>query len=444
MGMMEKMVSVLIMSAGSSRRMGGQNKQQLLLGGEPVLVRSVKAFLGLPEVLEILVVASLENAEGYQRLLAGWLGEEALVRVVAKGGATRQQSVFGGIEEVSPQAEYIAIHDGARPLVRKEDIRRVFADAQSKGAAILAVPVKDTIKMARDGKITGSPERSGLFQAQTPQVFERTAYLSAMEAALKEGFDFTDDAQLFEQAGREVFLTMGSEDNLKVTTPGDIAAAQAALARQESANAFGGQSVKGPVVERNEFWDPGLQPDLPLPGRTGSGSSNPRVRNAPGLALGQGYDVHRLAEGRRLVVGGVDIPWEKGLLGHSDADVLLHAIMDAILGALALGDIGKHFPDKDPRYKGADSRALLREVGRMAAGQGYAPVNIDATIIAQAPKMAPYILGMRQNIAKDLGISLEQVSVKATTEEGLGFTGRGEGISASAVCLLEKPYRMNV
>ena len=165
-------------------------------------------------------------------------------------------------------------------------------------------------------------------------------------------------------------------------------------------------------------------------------------RRSPGLALGQGYDVHRLEEGRRLVVGGVDIPWEKGLLGHSDADVLLHAIMDAILGALALGDIGKHFPDKDPRYKGADSRALLQAVGRMAAGQGYVLVNIDATIIAQAPKMAPYILEMRQNIAKDLGISPERVSVKATTEEGLGFTGRGEGISASAVCLLEKQRGM--
>ena len=154
------------------------------------------------------------------------------------------------------------------------------------------------------------------------------------------------------------------------------------------------------------------------------------------MRVGMGYDVHRLVEDRDLIIGGVKIPYEKGLLGHSDADVLLHAIMDALLGAAALGDIGKHFPDTDPKFKGADSRALLREVCRMLDDNGYSVENIDATIIAQAPKMRPHIDTMRQNIADDLGISLSQINVKATTEEGLGFTGTGEGISSQAICLL--------
>ena len=154
------------------------------------------------------------------------------------------------------------------------------------------------------------------------------------------------------------------------------------------------------------------------------------------MRVGMGYDVHRLVEGRDLIIGGVKIPYEKGLLGHSDADVLLHAIMDALLGAAALGDIGKHFPDTDPKFKGADSRALLRKVCRMLDDNGYCVENIDATIIAQAPKMRPHIDTMRQNIADDLGISLSQINVKATTEEGLGFTGTGEGISSQAICLL--------
>ncbi len=154
------------------------------------------------------------------------------------------------------------------------------------------------------------------------------------------------------------------------------------------------------------------------------------------MRVGMGYDVHRLVEDRDLIIGGVKIPYEKGLLGHSDADVLLHAIMDALLGGAALGDIGKHFPDTDPKFKGADSRALLREVCRMLDDNGYCVENIDATIIAQAPKMRPHIDTMRQNIADDLGISLSQINVKATTEEGLGFTGTGEGISSQAICLL--------
>ena len=385
------MYSVLIMSAGASSRMGGTDKQLLPLCGKTVLQRSVEAFLPFPEVGEILVVASPERAAVYRALLAPFGGR---VRVLSCGGATRQQSVFAGMEAVSPGAEFVAVHDGARPLVPRAVIEEAFRGAAEAGGAIPVLPVKDTIKMGEGGFVRSTPDRGGLFQAQTPQVFRRADYLAAMEEARRRGLDFTDDAQLFELTGRPVRMTKGSEQNLKLTTPADIPAAEAILSGEAA-------------------------PKAPLPPR-----------------IGQGYDIHRLTEGRKLILGGVEIPWQKGLLGHSDADVLLHAVMDAILGALALGDIGGHFPDTDPAYRGADSRELLRAVAGMAAARGYRVANLDATIIAQAPKMKPSIPQMRQNLAADLGVSPDAVSVKATTEEGLGFTGAGEGISASAVCLL--------
>ena len=383
------MTSVLIMSAGSSHRMQGADKQLLLLGGKPVLRRSVEAFLGIPEIGEILVVTGKDTADRYREVLSG-----LPVRVVAKGGATRQQSVFGSMAEVSPAADFVAVHDGARPLVRKEDIRRVLADAALSGAAILGVRVKDTVKEVDNGEIRATPDRNRLFQVQTPQVFRKSDYLAAMETALARNLDFTDDAQLFEQTGRPVRLTEGRYDNIKITTPEDLPAAEALL---------------GDAKE-----------DMPM------------------LRIGRGYDVHRLVPDRKLILGGVEIPWKLGLLGHSDADVLLHAIMDAMLGALVLGDIGKLFPDTDPAYAGADSRALLREVASRVREQGYAVSNLDATVIAQAPKLRPYIDTMRETIARDLEISPDSVSVKATTEEGLGFTGAGEGIAADAVCLLNR------
>lgn len=392
------MFSVLIMSAGSSSRMGGADKQLLPLQGKPVLQRSVEAFCGIPEVLEILIVTSEARRAEYAALLRK-LGDSR-VKVLGCGGDTRQQSVFAGIAHVSPAAEFVAVHDGARPLVPEEVIREVFAAAKEYGAAIPALPVKDTIKVADSGFIAHTPDRSTLYQAQTPQVFRLAEYQAAMEQALREGLDFTDDAQLFERTGRKVRLTAGSEENLKVTTPADIPAAEAILA-----------------------------------GRAGE-IANKFAKEAFGMRIGQGYDVHRLTENRKLIIGGVEIAYEKGLLGHSDADVLLHAVMDAILGALGLGDIGRHFPDTDPAYKGADSRVLLRHVAALAAREGYAVGNLDATIIAQAPKMKPHIPAIRENLAADLGIAPEQVNVKATTEEGLGFTGSGEGISASAVCLM--------
>ncbi|MGI5892971.1 MAG: 2-C-methyl-D-erythritol 2,4-cyclodiphosphate synthase [Candidatus Merdivicinus sp.] len=388
------MYSVLIMSAGSSARMGGVDKQMLSLRGKTVLQRSIEAFLEIPEISEIFVVTSPERAGEYSNFVGTFASER--VQVIGCGGSTRQQSVFAGMNAVSENAKYVAIHDGARPLVTPHLIRKVFADACQYGAAIPAVPVKDTIKVSGPGgMVLQTVERSTLRQVQTPQVFDRSAYLAAMEEAIRKQLDFTDDAQLFELTGRQVHLTEGEEENLKITTPADLPAAEAILSR-----------------------------------RINQGKENADMR------IGQGYDVHKLVENRQLIIGGVNIPHQTGLLGHSDADVLLHAIMDAVLGALSLGDIGKHFPDTDPAFKGADSRKLLRHVCKLAEDAGYRLGNLDATIIAQAPKMRPYIDQMRENIAQDLQVPVSVVNVKATTEEKLGFTGREEGISASAVCLM--------
>ncbi len=249
------------------------------------------------------------------------------------------------------------------------------------GGAAPAVPVKDTVKQASGHLVTDTPDRASLWAVQTPQVFRRQLYLQALEAVQDDSV--TDDCQLLERAGMPVELTAGSYENYKITTPDDL-------------------------------------------------------KEEKKMRIGHGYDVHRLVEGRPLILGGVNIPWEKGLLGHSDADVLAHAVMDALLGAAALGDIGKHFPDTDPAYKGADSLVLAQKVAELLAQEGWRIGNVDATILCQAPKLAPHIAAMRQNLAAALGVDANQVSVKATTEEKLGFTGEGKGIAVHAVALLEK------
>ena len=294
--------------------------------------------------------------------------------------------------------QLVAVHDAARPFVSQSVIADTIAAAARCGAAAPAVPVKDTIKQAKGGNgktvpegcmVENTPDRSTLYAVQTPQCFDRAAYLAALEELDEEKARLvTDDCSLFELTGRTVQLTQGDYANLKITTREDL-----------------------PRTEQKE---------------------------GTAMRIGHGYDVHRLVEGRKLIMGGVTIPYEKGLLGHSDADVLLHAVSDALLGAAALGDIGKHFPDTDPRYEGADSLMLLREVGRLLDETGYTVGNIDATVLCQAPKLAPHIPAMRQNIANALGLALDDVSVKATTEEHLGFTGEGLGIAAHAVALIEK------
>ena len=381
---------MMVAAAGGSTRMG-QPKQHILLGEYPVLIHTMLTLQSVAAVDEILLIARAEDIPHFTAL-ADEVGVTKL-RTAVVGGSTRQQSVAAGLAALPAETTLVGIHDGARPLVRAEDVAAVITAARESGGAALAVPVKDTLKRTdADGYITDTPDRARLWRVQTPQVFDRAALCAAMTAALTEGKDYTDDCQLMEAAGHPVRLVAGLDTNLKLTTSEDVALAQAIMS-----------------IGKEE------KP----------------------MRIGHGYDVHRLVEDRPLILGGVTVPYDKGLLGHSDADVLTHAVMDALLGAAALGDIGKLFPDNDPAYAGADSVALLRRVVERLTAEGYGIGNIDATILCQRPKLAPFIPVMRERIAAACGVEAARVSVKATTEEGLGFTGSGEGIAAHCVCLLK-------
>ena len=386
---LQKTISAVLVAAGSSTRMGF-DKLSFDLGGETVLHRSIRAFDQCPQIGEIVLVAGKNRAFVEQQVV----GCTKPVQIVA-GGATRAESAKNGV--LAAHGELVAVHDAARPFVSPAVIAAVLEAAARYGAAAPAVPVKDTIKQAvpGDGKtvpeaclVHSTPDRSTLYAVQTPQCFDRTQYLAALqELDAEKARLVTDDCSLFELTGRSVQLTQGDYANLKITT----------------------------------------REDLPRPVQ----KEETRMR------IGHGYDVHRLVEGRKLILGGVEIPFEKGLLGHSDADVLAHAVMDAVLGAAALGDIGQHFPDNDPAYAGADSLELARHVARILSEHDYRVENIDATILCQRPKLAPHIPAMRANLAAAFGLPVDAVSVKATTEEHLGFTGEGLGIAAHAVALIE-------
>lgn len=370
-------VTAIIVAAGASRRMGFDKLSYYLPDGRTVLETSCALFAAHPAVDELVLVAG-GNRPQCEAIAAAC----PKPCTVVQGGATRADSVHNGL--AAAKGQLVAIHDAARPFASEEVITQVLQAAAKTGAAAPAVPVKDTIKVAdKDGKVVTTPDRATLYAVQTPQCFDRALYLQALEAVSGEKASLvTDDCSLFELAGLPVTLTAGDYANLKITTKEDL--------QKENT-----------------------------------------------MRIGHGYDVHRLVEDRKLILGGVEVPYEKGLLGHSDADVLLHAVMDAVLGAAALGDIGQHFPDTDPAYKGADSLALTREVAKIIAAHGYKVGNIDATILCQRPKLAPHIPAMRKNIADAFGLPLDAVSVKATTEEHLGFTGEGLGIAAHAVALIE-------
>ena len=367
-------VSAILVAAGNSTRMGF-DKLAYEWEGRSVLLRSMEALAGHPAVDELIVVS--DPRRPYVQDAVKKLG--GAVRLV-KGGATRHDSVRAGLQEAT--GDYVAIHDAARPFVSAEVIERALSAAIRHGAATPAVPVKDTVKIAKKDIVSSTPDRSTLFAVQTPQCFRREEYLELLEHTPTD--HVTDDCSVYERAGKRVVLTQGSYANYKITT-----------------------------------WE-----DLPV------------KKESEGMRIGHGYDVHRLVEGRKLILGGVEIPFEKGLLGHSDADVLTHAVMDALLGAAAKGDIGKLFPDNDPAYEGADSIELLRRVGKVLSDEGWRVGNIDATILCQRPKLAPHIEAMRVRLAEALGAAKEDISVKATTEEKLGFTGAEQGIAAHAVCLL--------
>ncbi len=384
-------IGAIIPAAGQGKRMGGQgNKLLLELAGTPILVCTIKVFDACPYISEIIIPAAVQDVPIIQSMLHKVKLSKKIV--VTEGGLERQDSVYKGIKALSPEIDRVVVHDGARPLLTVEELNCFLEETQDFDAAIMAVLLKDTVKKVdHQNWVLETPPRELLRAVQTPQVFTQSLLEKIHNQATQEGFYTTDDASLLEWHGYQVKVFPGSYENIKVTTPEDLLMAETILRR----------------------------------------------RRGKDMKIGQGYDVHALVEGRMLIMGGIEIPHDKGLLGHSDADVLVHAIMDALLGACALGDIGKHFPDSNIRYKGISSLKLLGEVVNLIREQGYVIGNLDSSIIAQKPKFAPYIEKMRVNLAEALDVDINRISIKATTTEQLGFEGREEGISAQAiVCLL--------
>ncbi|MCZ6636018.1 MAG: 2-C-methyl-D-erythritol 4-phosphate cytidylyltransferase [bacterium] len=384
-------VYAIILAAGSGRRMGTEVPKQFLdLLGKPVLAHTLQAF----EEADCIDAVVLVTASGQVDVCREQFGPDAgfgkVVRVVA-GGIERQDSVAEGLAAIGADAGVVAIHDGARPLVRPKEIEAVVEAARKTGAAVLGTQVTDTVKVVNGAQLKKTLDRSRLWAVQTPQAFRVEVIRRAHEAAKADGFLGTDDTALVERLGETVSVVPGRRDNVKVTTPEDLAAAEDLLRRRAGVS----------------------------------------------LRIGQGYDVHQLVEGRLLILGGVTVPFEKGLLGHSDADVLSHVVIDAILGGLGAGDIGQRFPDTDPDYKGISSLVLLERVAELVRDTHAEVLNVDATVMAQRPKLAPHIPEMRERMAEALGISVDRISVKATTTEGLGFVGTGEGMAAQAVALVQ-------
>ncbi len=372
----------LVMAAGSGSRMGLKaNKALMPLNGLTMLERSAKAFDGLVDGM--IIVASEKDRPAVEALRLGI--------PIAIGGDTRQRSVLNGLMALPREAEIVLIHDAARPFVTRDTILRCKKSAQEFGSGVASVPVKDTIKQIGPEGSIQTLSREALGAAQTPQAFRVATLRGCIEALEQQGITATDDAAAMEAAGKSVRLVEGSYENIKVTTPEDMKFAQWILGGYEK---------------------PGI----------------PRV--------GQGYDAHRLVPGRPLILCGVEIPFERGLLGHSDADVACHALMDALLGAAALGDIGTHFPDSDPRYKGISSMLLLERTAEMLRERAFSVVNVDVTIIAQWPKLKPFIPRMAEALAGTLSLPTAFVNVKATTTEEMGFEGEGLGMSAYAVAML--------
>lgn len=398
----------IIVAAGQSRRMAGVDKLLAPLAGVPVIARAVEAFESHRAISAIVVVASGRNIAAIEALRRerGW----RKVAAVCLGGARRQDSVRNGLVALPP-CGWVLVHDGARPLVSARLIAGGLAAVRARGtgAAIPVVPLKDTVKhLDAAGRVLDTPDRATLAAIQTPQVFPRTV----LERAHREVTgDVTDDAAMVEALGLTVRTFPGDPANIKVTTPHDLAMAEAMLRQAASLDAD-------------------AQP-------AGAGDRPAGTDVGPRPAFGIGYDAHPLVAGRPLVLAGVPVPYERGLDGHSDGDVATHAIIDALLGAAALGDIGTHFKETDPTVpRGVSSLALLTRTVAMVRQRGFEVGNVDATIVAQRPRLAGHVPAMRAALARAIGIGLDRVSIKATTEDGMGFTGTGQGISAMAVASL--------
>ncbi|MGB2930967.1 MAG: bifunctional 2-C-methyl-D-erythritol 4-phosphate cytidylyltransferase/2-C-methyl-D-erythritol 2,4-cyclodiphosphate synthase [Methyloceanibacter sp.] len=392
-------VAALIVAAGRGARAERPNtlmpKQYSLIGGVPMLARTIGAFVRHPRVDEVIVAIHPEDAVHYAAASKGFAER---LRPPVSGGASRQDSVHAGLEALAarPPGE-VLIHDAARPFVDAGLIDRVLGSLKSHAGALPGLPVSDSLKRASGGRVIGSLDRDGLWRAQTPQGFRFDAILAAHRAAASEAnAGFTDDAGIAEWFGLDVALVEGSEENRKLTTAEDIESADELL-RLRAAHDLGT------------------------------------------LRVGSGYDVHAFGPGDAVILCGVRIPHSKKLIGHSDADVGMHALTDALLGTIADGDIGVHFPPSDARWRGAASELFLQDAGDRLRARGGAIVHVDLTFLCEAPRIEPYRDAMRAKLAETLGLDLGQISIKATTNEGLGFIGRGEGIAAMATATVRLP-----
>ena len=383
-------VGAIIVAAGSGSRLPGPVQKPFLpLGGGTVLDRALAAFEQSPIVDQIAVVVGAVHMEDLRARLCG-----KVVSVVA-GGDQRRASVAAGLEAL-PDVAWVVVHDGVRPFVSQGLIERVLDAAQRYGAATAALPVTDTLKDVTEDRVHRTVDRAGLYAVQTPQAF-RAVLLRDAHRRVPVTDPVTDDAELVERLGEPVAVVPGEPGNIKITTPADLELARLYDAARRDAVGMG-------VAVR----------------------------------IGVGYDVHRLVPDRALVLGGVTIPHPRGLAGHSDADVLAHAITDAVLGAAGQRDIGHSFPPDDPAFRGADSLVLLRSVAERLRVEGWVVVNVDAVVLAEAPRLATFVEAMTERLARALGVHPGQVGIKATTMEGLGPIGRGDGIAAQAVALVRR------
>lgn len=385
---MSEKTGIIIPAAGVGKRMKLDHpKQYHHLAGTPILIHTVRSFAQIDRVDQIVVVVPPDMLEQTVTLLSRY--QLADIEVTA-GGKRRQDSVYAGLIQIRDDIDIILVHDGARPFLQPDLIKRCIEGVQQHGAVIAAIPVKDTLKSEKkDHLIDGTVDREGLWQAQTPQGARKNLLLQAFTE--NGDRDVTDEAGLLEFCNIDVTLVEGSEKNIKITRPEDLQLGEMIM-----------------------------------------NSSQP----TQAIRIGHGFDAHQFAENRPLVLGGVTIEHEFGLAGHSDADVLTHALCDAILGAAALGDIGKHFPDTSEQYKDIYSIKLLEQVIKAVQSKGFVLGNADITVICQAPKLAPHIQKMEQIIADACKVASTNINIKATTTEKMGYTGRGEGISCHAVALL--------
>lgn len=385
-------VTAIIAAGGRGERFGGaQPKQLLSIGGRTVLDRSVTAFLTHALVDDLVVALPQELADHPP----DYLTTAAKPLRIVVGGVRRQDSVAAAFRAVPDRSEIVVVHDAARPFASAGLIERTITAAAESGAALAALAVRDTVKQAvRQTRgtvdtwvVCATLDRETIFLAQTPQAFRR----SVLRDALALTSDATDEAALAEKAGHTVRIVNGEASNIKITTPDDLVTAEAI-------------------------------------GRAGQPARTGRA--------GTGYDLHRLVSGRPLILGGVTIPFERGLAGHSDADAVCHAVTDAILGAAGAGDIGRHFPDTDPHWKGASSLDLLGRAVEIVREHGLDVGNVDATVIVERPRLAPYVDAMRANLARVLGVPVDRVSIKGKTNEGVGELGRGEAIAVHAIAMV--------